>query len=158
MNERLKRFIVMLGGSVVAAAAITVILAPPSPGVGLLTFAVVMIGAIALSYVIGYLDTPWESTAYTTHGPAVESGEMTPAAAHDREEFRWAIRELVGIAIASAFALVLLILFLLQVTALVNERALSVGEIEAWAVLLVLALTLVVLGVWSWRGRKSEPQ
>jgi hypothetical protein len=54
----------MLGGSVVAAAVMTILLAPPNVTAAVLTFGVVMVAGITLSYAIGDLGISWEDTAY----------------------------------------------------------------------------------------------
>ncbi|GAB3035273.1 hypothetical protein GCM10025298_25460 [Natronobiforma cellulositropha] len=136
------------------ALVITVLLAPPTAGAGVLTFAVVMVAALSFSYVVGYLETPLETEAYTVSDEPTSGEGPTSASERDREEFRWMVRELAGVAIASAFGLLLLVLFLLQMTAFVEHPVLGTREIEAWAVLAVLALMLVVLGIWSLRGRE----
>lgn len=152
METPLKRFLGMLGGSVVAAAVITVTLAPPSAIVGALTFALVLFAGALLSYVIGYLGAPWESTAY----PPSEPRRPTDAARVDATEFRWSIREGIGVAIASMFGLLLLILFL-QETALVQSRGFT-GRIGDLALLAALAVIVLVLATWSWRGRNPGVQ
>ncbi|WP_440771354.1 hypothetical protein [Natronorubrum sp. DTA28] len=42
---------------------------------------------------------------------------------------------------------------MLEETELVASQNLTVGEIGEWVLLVVLALTLLVVGLWSWRGR-----
>ncbi|MFP8953460.1 hypothetical protein ACLI4Z_10860 [Natrialbaceae archaeon A-arb3/5] len=154
MTSPLRRFVVMLGGSIVAAAAMTVILAPPNATAGVLTFGVVLLAGVVLSYSVGYLGISSKSTAYPQPEPTSNPPEeTTDAARSDLEDVRWTIREGVGVAIASLFGLILLALFLLEETALVASQNLTVGEITEWALLLVLALTLLVVGLWSWRGR-----
>jgi hypothetical protein len=151
MDAPLRRFAVMLGGSTVAAAVITIILAPPNATAGVLTFAVVLVAAVTLSYVIGYLGTPWDSTAY----PPEDRGEPTEAAQLDAEEFSWLLREGIGVAIASLFGLLLLMLFLLEETALLRSPTLTIGRISELFLLAILTLVLAVLALWSWRGRDS---
>ncbi len=77
----------------------------------------------------------------------------TEASQADRENFKWMIREGIGVAIASLFGLILLVLFLLEETALIQSQQLTVGDIGVLTVLFVLVLTLFVVGLWSWRGR-----
>ncbi|WP_306060988.1 hypothetical protein [Natronococcus wangiae] len=154
MASPLRRFLVMLGGSVVAAAVMTILLAPPNATAALLTFGVVVVAGITLSYAIGYLGLSWEDTAYPMPEPTSNpSEEPTDASRADVEDLKWTIREGIGVAIASLFGLLLLVLFLLEETELVASQNLTVGEIGEWALLIVLALTLLVLGLWSWRGR-----
>ncbi|MGQ3722558.1 hypothetical protein [Natrialba aegyptia] len=149
-----RRFLVMLGGAIVAAAVMTVLLAPPNATAGVLIFGIILVAGVLLSYVVGYLGTPWNSTAYPMTEPTSNPvEEPTDASQADAEEFKWMLREGIGVAIASLFGMLFLILFLLEETALIESQNLTVGEISDWTVLLVLALLLVVLGLWSWRGR-----
>lgn len=151
MYTPLKRFLVMFGGSLVAAAVLTVILAPPNAVAGLLTFGIILVAAASLSYVVGYLGTPWDSAAY----PASDAEEPTEAARIDANEFTWMIREGIGVAIASLFGLLFLVLFLLEETAVIRSPALTAGRIGEFVLLGVLALALAVLALWSWRGGNS---
>jgi hypothetical protein len=154
MASPLRRFLVMLGGSIVAAAVMTILLAPPNTTAAVLTFGVVMVAGITLSYAIGYLGLSWEDTAYPMPEPTSNPPEEpTDASRADVEDLKWTIREGIGVAIASLFGLLLLVLFLLEETELVASQNLTVGEIGELALLFVLALTLLVLGLWSWRGR-----
>ncbi|WP_440764754.1 hypothetical protein [Natronorubrum sp. DTA7] len=144
----------VLGGSVVAAAVVTILLAPSTATATALSFGVVMIAGITLSYGIGYLGLSRADTAYPmpepTSNPPEEATETSRA---DAEAFERAIREGIGVATTSLFGLLLLVLFLLEETELVASQNLTVGEIGEWALLVVPALTLLVLGFWSWRRR-----
>ncbi len=153
MATPLKRFLVMLGGSVVGAAVLTMFLAPANVVMAIATFAVIMIAGATLSYVIGFLGTSWDDTAYTEYDEAGEPPEdHTEAAQVDVEEFRWMIREGIGVAIASLFGLLLLAVFMLEETQIASSPGFTTGNIEALTLIAVLALALVVVGLWSWRG------
>ncbi|OVE83279.1 hypothetical protein B2G88_16665 [Natronolimnobius baerhuensis] len=144
----------MIGGSVVAAAVMTVILDPPDTTALVLTFGVILLAALVLSYGVGYLGLSWVDTAYPMPEPTSNPTEPgTEASQADRENFKWMIREGIGVAIASLFGLILLVLFLLEETALIQSQQLTVGDIGVLTVLFVLVLTLFVVGLWSWRGR-----
>jgi hypothetical protein len=154
MASPLRRFLVMLGGSVIAAAVMTILLAPPNATAAVLTFGVVMVAGIVLSYSIGYLGLSWGDTAYPMPEPTSNPPEeATDASRADLEDLKWMIREGIGVAIASLFGLILLVLFLLEETKLVASQNLTVGEIGEWTLLFIFALTLLVLGLWSWQGR-----
>ncbi|WP_312911538.1 hypothetical protein [Natronosalvus caseinilyticus] len=153
MLPRLRRFLVMLGGAVVAAAVITLLFAPPTLVAGVVTFAIVMVAGATLSYVIGYLETPWATPGYVDADAEIRSRRHTETADRDAEELRWAIREGIGVAIASLFGLLLLVAFLLQATTLFTGSALTATQIGVWAVIAILGITMMVLGLWSWRGR-----
>ncbi|RQG99257.1 hypothetical protein EA472_15315 [Natrarchaeobius oligotrophus] len=143
----------MFGGSVVAAAAMTAILAPPNAAAIALTFGVVLVAGVVLSYTIGYIGIPSDSTAYPMSGPTSNPPEEpTEASRTDAEEFTWVLREGIGVAIASLFGLLLLAVFLLEITGLLGDSR-TVDGLPGWLVVGVAGLTLVVLALWSWRGR-----
>ncbi|NKE34325.1 hypothetical protein GWG54_00570 [Natronococcus sp. JC468] len=143
----------MLSGATVGAAVITVLLAPSTMVSGVLTFAIVMVAAVVLSYVVGYLGTPWTSTATPSTDTSDASPSPSEATQADIEEFKWAIREGIGVAIASLFGLLLLILFLIEQTEWVTTREFNYWEIGEWFLITVLAIALIALALWSWRGR-----
>lgn len=154
MASLLRQLLVVIGGSVVAATVMTTVLEPPNQTAATLTFGVVFVAAVVLAYGIGYLGLSWADTAYPMPEPTTNpSEEPTDASRADLEDFKWTIREGIGVAIASLFGLILLALFLLEETALVRSQSLTVGDIGVMTLLVVLALTLVVLGLWSWRGQ-----
>ncbi|SDK67159.1 hypothetical protein [Natronorubrum texcoconense] len=64
-----------LGGSVVAAAVVTILLAPSTATATALSFGVVMIAGITLSYGIRYLGLSWADTAYPMPEPTSNSPE-----------------------------------------------------------------------------------
>ncbi|GAB7017762.1 hypothetical protein [Halostagnicola bangensis] len=157
MSTPVKRFLVMLGGSVVSAAVLTVFLAPENAVMAIATFAVIMIGGATLSYVIGFLGTSWDDTAYTEYDEAGEAPEdHTAAAQTDAEEFQWMIREGIGVAIASLFGLLLLAVFMLEETRIASSPGFTTGNIETLTLIAVLAVALVVVGLWSWRGTPDD--
>ncbi|ELY87747.1 hypothetical protein C483_17658 [Natrialba hulunbeirensis JCM 10989] len=164
----------MAGSAAVAAAVLTIIFTPPSALAAVFSFVSIMLAVLALSYVVGSFRAPRVRTTASTgtgtgtgtgRGSGAASGtpdasESTPehqtdAAQVDAEEFRWLVREGIGVAIASMFGLLLLVLFLLEETAVVQGPETAVDEWAAWLVLGVLALVLIVLGLWSWRGREQ---
>lgn len=156
MAAPLKRFLVMLGGSIVAAAVLTVFLAPENVVMAASTFVVIMVAGTMLSYVIGYLGTSWDDTAYTEYDAAGEPPEdHTEAAQVDVEEFRWMLREGIGVAIASLFGLLLLAVFMLEETRISESAGFTTGEIESLTLIAVLAVALAVIGLWSWRGETN---
>ncbi|WP_253184555.1 hypothetical protein [Natrialba sp. SSL1] len=172
MEQTYKRFTVMAGSAAVAAAVVTIIFTPPSALAAVFSFVSIMLAVLALSYVVGSFRAPRVRTTASTgtgtgtgRGSGAASGtpdasESTPehqtdAAQVDAEEFRWLVREGIGVAIASMFGLLLLVLFLLEETAVVQGPETAIGEWAAWLVLGVLALVLIVLGLWSWRGREQ---
>ncbi|NGM70672.1 hypothetical protein G6M89_16945 [Natronolimnobius sp. AArcel1] len=144
----------MVGGSLVAGTVMTILLAPPNQTAAALTFGVVFVAAVVLAYGIGNLGLSWADTAYPMPEPTSNPSEAsTDTSQADLEDFKWTIREGIGVAIASLFGLILLVLFLLEETALARSQELTVGTIGGMALLVVLTLTLVVVGLWSWRGR-----
>ncbi|WP_255171095.1 hypothetical protein [Natrononativus amylolyticus] len=148
MSTSLRQFLVLFAGTLVAALVLTVVLDPPGATASAVTFVVIMIAGITLSYVIGYLGVPWEATAYTD-----STAEPTPAAREDTAAFRGLVVEGIGVAIASLFGMLLLALFLLEETRLVRSQGLSTGEIAEWVLLVGLALALAAVALWSWRRR-----
>jgi hypothetical protein len=127
MASPLRQFLVMLGGSVVAAAVMTILLAPPNATAAVLTFGVIMVAGITLSYAIGYLGLSWQETAYPMPEPTSNpSEEPTDASRADIEDLKWTIREGIGVAIASLFGLILLVLFLMEETELVLSQSMTV--------------------------------
>lgn len=156
MSTPLKRFLVMLGGSIVAAAVLTVFLAPENAVMAASTFLVIMVAGTMLSYVIGYLGTSWDDTAYTEYDTAGGPPEdNTEAAQIDVEEFRWMLREGIGVAIASLFGLLLLAVFMLEGTRISESAGFTTGGIESLTLIAVLAVALAVIGLWSWRGETN---
>ncbi|WP_254532845.1 hypothetical protein [Natrinema gelatinilyticum] len=152
MNTALRRYLVMLGGAIVAAAVVTVLLAPPTLISWAVTFGFIVLATVSLSYVVGLLGTPRKGVATTEVSPT-PSEPPSKATQADIEDFRWAIREGIGVAIASLFGLLLLVLFLFEQTELVTAREFTIGEIGEWFLLAILAIALVALALWSWRGR-----
>ncbi|ELY99697.1 hypothetical protein C482_09437 [Natrialba chahannaoensis JCM 10990] len=179
MEQPYKRFVVMAGSAAVAAAVLTIIITPPSAVAAMFSFVSIMLAVLALSYVVGSFRAPSGAVATTggsrSGGPGsrttagtggVDGGPAdqglserqqadTAAARVDADEFRWLVREGIGVAIASMFGLLLLVLFLLEETAVVQGSETAVGEWTAWLVLAVLALVLLLVGLWSWRGREQ---
>ncbi len=151
MRTPVKRFLVMLCGCTVAAGVITVLLAPPTLLFGIFSFAIIMIAAILLSYIVGYLGTPWSEDIEVSYKVPTETPSTTTQA--DIREFRWAIREGIGMAIASLFGLLLLVLFLMEETELVSSTGVSIGEISELFLLVIVAIALAALALWSWKGR-----
>ncbi|MEY7851667.1 hypothetical protein AB7C87_20985 [Natrarchaeobius sp. A-rgal3] len=153
MTTALERFFVMFGGSVVAAGVMTIILSPPNAVAAALTFAVVLVAGALLSYAIGYLGISTTSGAYPMSGPTSNPPEEpTEASEVDAEEFKWMLREGIGVAIASLFGLLLLTVYLLELSGLLDASG-TAAQTAEWAVLVVLTLTIFILAFWSWRGR-----
>jgi ABC-type branched-subunit amino acid transport system permease subunit len=142
----------MLGGAIVAAAVVTVLLAPPTLISWVVTFGFMALATVSLSYVVGLLGTPQKGSA-TAEVSTTPSEPPSKATQADIEAFRWAIQEGIGVAIASLFGLLLLILFLFERTEWITAREYTIGEFSEWFLLAVLAIALIALALWRWRGR-----
>ncbi|MFC4880918.1 hypothetical protein [Halostagnicola sp. GCM10023243] len=83
--------------------------------------------------------------------------EPTEKPTEDREEAeqesKWMARNWIGIAVVSIFALLLLVVGMMQATGLVDVLA-PVADTQGgqWAAFGVLALIVLVLAGWSWRA------
>ncbi|MFC6764765.1 lysylphosphatidylglycerol synthase domain-containing protein [Natrinema soli] len=84
----------------------TILLESPNATAAVLTFGVVMVAGITLSYAIGYLGLSWEDTAYPMPEPTSNPPEEpTDASRADVEDLKWTIREGIGVVIVSLFGL-----------------------------------------------------
>lgn len=79
--------------------------------------------------------------------------QPTKSSLEDAAETKWGIREGVGLAIASIFGLLLLVIGLMLVTGLVAASTTAATTIAVTVGFLLFAAALLVVGRWSWAGR-----
>ncbi|SEW26885.1 hypothetical protein [Natrinema salifodinae] len=79
--------------------------------------------------------------------------EPTESAREDAADTMWGIREGTGIAIASIFGLVVLVVGLMLVSGLVAASTTTVVTLGVTVGVVLAAIGLAALARWSWTGR-----
>ncbi|QLG49867.1 hypothetical protein [Natrinema halophilum] len=81
--------------------------------------------------------------------------QPTSSAREDAAETRWMVREGIGLAIASMFGLLLLVVGLMLASGQIAASTTTAITIGVAIGFVVLAVALVALASWRWNGRES---